>query len=31
MGIFMVLLMFVGHWFLSDLYENNKDQDKPDE
>ena len=30
MGGFLVLLLFVGHWFVSDLFENDNDQDNPD-
>ena len=30
MGGFLVLLLFVGYWFVSDLFENNNDQDNPD-
>ena len=30
MGGFLALLLFVGHWFVSDLFENDNDQDNPD-
>lgn len=30
MGIFFMAALFVGHWFVSDLFEKDNDQDNPD-